>query len=305
MGYACGVRWDEKKLGRMRELCLCGYRVPDIATVLSVEFRETITISAVNQAKYKNPLTEHSIAVETEGVKFYESDTLPDDNYMVSCDYHCPYHSEPFVNRLLGMADKFGITKHIIVGDLFDMDFAKFWASDDKMDMEGEKKHTDPVLAALSYFDLNYLVHGNHENRINRLADSKIQFKHLMTLYGNTKWAESFRYTPYDKVFIGDEWMLVHPHSYSQISPQVARRLAEKYRRHIINTHGHLVGSGTDRSGTNMAVDLGGMFERRKISYINKKTTSHPVWGNGFGMLRDGKFWTFDQFTDWKYWGLV
>jgi len=303
MAYTHGVQWTDAKIDRLRQLSVLGYRAVDIAVILTAEFKEDITVTAVQQAKYKHPLTANFLELSGSGeVEYFEADTLPDDDYMISADAHCPYHSELYFNRLLMIADIFGIKKHVAIGDLFDSDWAKFWPAEEATDLDREIKHTNPVLNALGRFEMNYLVQGNHEDRINRQTERKIQARHLFALYGNDAWKASFRYTAYDKVFIGDEWMLVHPKSYSRIAPQVARQLAEKYHRNVINSHGHIVGMGFEKSGKFLCVDMGGMFDVRKISYINKHTTTHPMWGSGFGILRNNKFWHFTDMTDWGYW---
>ena len=169
-------------------------------------------------------------------------------------------------------------------------------------DLDKEVFHTDPVIKALDYFDENILVCGNHERRVGMKTDSIIQARHLFGLYGEGIWNRKFKYSVYDKLFIGDEWMVVHPRSYSQISTSVARRLAEKYHKNIINAHGHFVGMAYDRSGKFLAIDLGGMFETKKVDYINLRTTTHPNWKNGFGALYNGKFHFFTDETDWNFW---
>jgi len=252
----------------------------------------------------KKSLLDYLLSINDEPMR-YKEDVLPPGNYMISCDYHAPYFSEVWVNRLLKTAHKFKIKKNIIIGDLFDMNFAKHWYSDEPSSLDAELKQNKPLMKALGYFDENYLVQGNHESRIGRLTDAKIQARHLFILMGGETWQKKFKYSEYDKVGMGNKWLLVHPKSYSQVSPQVARRLAEKYHKNIINSHGHLVGSGYDRSGKYLTVDLGGMFDTQKVEYINKHTTTHPVWGNGFGMMLNGKFWHFTDQTDWKYWGLA
>lgn len=251
--------------------------------------------------KNKDKLLDFFLSVDDEAMH-YKAETLPLDDYMISCDYHAPYHNQAWVNRLLSIADRFQIKRHIIVGDLFDMDFAKKWYTDESSSLDDEIKETRPVIKALDYFNKNHLVQGNHETRIGRLTDAKIQARHLFTMFGGDIWLKKFEYSTYDKIYIGKDWMLVHPKSYSQVSPQVARRLAEKYHRHIINSHGHLLGLSYDRSGKFLTIDLGGMFHIEKVEYINKHTTTHPTWKNGFGMLRNGYFHHFTDATDWNFW---
>ena len=173
------------------------------------------------QEKTADAITDHLMVIDVE-MKRYQEECLPSGDYMISCDYHAPYHSEVYVNRLLKVAHRAKIRKHVIIGDLFDMDFAKKWPTDEPITLDKEWPQAQVVIDALCYFDENYLVQGNHESRVSRLTDGKIQAKHLFALLGGDEWKEKFRYTEYDKIRIGDDWLLVHPQSYSQVSPSVA-----------------------------------------------------------------------------------
>jgi len=299
------VKWNDEMVGRLKSLAIRGMVNQEISQILSEEFGKDIDWKAVDNARSRFDVMRHCMEIDKD-IKIYKELTLPMGPYAIFCDPHSPYHSELWVNRLLSIADKFlpkdEPKKCICIGDLFDMNFAKKWYSDEPSSLDDEIFHVEPIIRALDYFDEVVLVTGNHEQRIGRLTDAKIQARHLYRLFGKEIWDRKFKVTEYDKLRIGDEWLLVHPQSYSQISPAVAKRLAEKFHCNIINSHGHLVGSGWERSGRYEAIDLGGMFDIRKIEYINMKTTTHPVWKNGFGMLRNGKFWHFTDATDWEYW---
>ena len=308
MGHSHGFEWNEKSINRLKELVSMGFSNPEMAEVLSKEFNSEVTAMAVGIARTRYALIKNLISVDNE-IARYEEPWLPDDNYMISCDYHSPYHSEIYINRFLQVADKFKIRKNVIVGDLFDMDFAK-WALFKQAKDEGEQESTldkeiarvEPVIQALDYFDKNILVMGNHEFRVDRMTGGTIQSRHLMKLFWGDNFARKITASPYDKMRIGDDWLVVHPHSYSQIGGSVAIRLAEKYHRHTLNAHGHFIALRYDRSGEYMGIDLGGMFDTQKVEYINKTTTTHPFWNNGFGMIYNGKFYHFHKNSDWDYW---
>ena len=295
MGYTNGFEWDLESISKLKQYTLYGYSTQETAEALGTTFK------SIEQAKYRHNVLQYCIEKDKEIIAYKET-TLPDDDYIISCDYHSPYHSEEWINRLLFIADRFGIRKHIIVGDLLDCDWAKHWYSDEKSTLDREIKYTAPVFEALDYFDDNYLIHGNHENRINRSTDGKIQARRLFHQYGEEVWDKKFHYRVYDKLRIGDKWMVVHPKSYSQIGGNVAIKLAEKFHCNIINAHGHFIAQRYSRSGEYMGIDLGGIFDRDKTEYINKSTTTHPLWNNGFGMLRNGKFTLFHDGTDWDFW---
>jgi len=305
MGYnKVGFRWTPEMGALLKGLVIRGLPNTEITNEMSTMLGREFTISMIENRLHKMGFTRHRLIID-KNIKIYKELTLPDDNYMVSCDEHAPYHSEIMINRKLAMADKFRVTKNIQIGDTLDFDFIKSHPKidgEDKTDLDKELLQSAPSIKALLYFKENYLLRGNHEYRVSRYTNSLIQAEHLYQIFGEKVWNSSFKYSNYDKMNIGKKWMVVHPKSYSQISTSVAKRLAEKFHRNVINSHGHLVGMAYDRSGKFLCVDLGGMFEKSKISYINLQTTSHPMWKNGFGMLYNGHFYHFTDETDWSWW---
>jgi hypothetical protein len=287
---------------------MLGFTSRQISEILSGEYETQISQSSVENARTRHVPLKNLISPD-EDMELYQSKDMPDGDYMISCDYHSPYHAEMWINRLVRIADKFHIKKNIIVGDLFDMDFAKYTLykqakkeGEEDSSLDKEACAVQPVIQALDYFDKNYLVMGNHENRIDRLTDGAVQSRHIMRLFWGDEFQQKIEVSVYDKMWIGDEWLVVHPRSYSQISGSVAVRLAEKFHRHVMNAHGHFVALRYDRSGQYMGIDLGGMFDIRKVEYINKKTTTHPFWNNGFGMIYNNRFYHFHGGTDWDWW---
>jgi len=306
------IKWTDDKLRRVAYYFGLGLTAREVANSMTREFEQLFTIQTISNAKDRKLILQHLIARESpSNIKYYEARTLPMEDYAICCDGHAPFHSELWYNRLIMMSEKFGIKKVVYIGDAFDFSFAKHWLSDDNYTLEKEGDLCSSAIKSLGYFDKIYLCRGNHEYRVNRLTDGKIVSEIIVKSLGGESWGDKLEYSSYDKMFIGEfqgletpGYMLVHPKSYSQISPAVARRLAEKYHRHIINTHGHLVGYSTDRSGRFQCVDLGGLFDVNKVEYIQKHTTSHPVWQNGFGMILSGKFHHFHSHTDFGYHGL-
>jgi len=293
--------WTDERLAALHELVIQGMAAREISETLSEKWGQDVSVEMVGNIKTRKGWT-HYVPVDPD-IKFYKHQNLPLDNYIISCDYHSPFYAEYWTNLLLDVARKFNVRNHIIVGDLFDVDFAKSHKSTDgeeRLGLDGEAAHNDPLMNALNWFDKTFLICGNHETRISRLFDAKVQFRHISDYIGAELTKSKFTFSEYDKVGIGDRWLLVHPKSYSQISGNVAVRLAEKYHRNILNAHGHFIAKRWDRSNQYLAFDIGGMFDVHKIGYCSLVSTTHPEWNNGFGMLLDDYFYQYDQGTDWK-----
>jgi hypothetical protein len=302
MAYSKGILWTRERIERLRDLVLEGETGREISDILSYEWKIPIGVQAVNNAKIRYKLTYY---IEKESdVKLYKHKKIPLDNYIVSCDYHAPYYSTLWFNRLLAIAQRFNIRKHIIAGDLFDLNFAKAHKiidGEEKTGIDQEIEGTDPVMQALKWFDEIFLISGNHESRLGRITDARIQSRHVVYLYGKDL-GNKLKFSEYDSIQVGSHWRIIHPKSYSQISGSTAIRLVEKYRMNVLNAHGHFVALRYDRSGQNIGVDLGGILDRDKIAYCNLATTTHPAWNNGFGMILNDKFYHFHAETDWDYW---
>jgi len=296
------IKWTDKKIDQLKMLLMEGNPTPSISDMLTKEFGETVTIQSVSQAMYRNKITRHLIPID-EDITYYTDASIPDGNYMVFSDPHAPYYDEVYLNRLMLLADKFGVVKAVGGGDTLDLDFAKYFYDPEKGDLDTEVIKTTPFFQALQYFDEVTLIHGNHENRIGRMTDGKVQARHIFKIFGEKVWNEKFKYIENKtRLKIGRKWLVTHPRSYSQIGGSVAVRLAEKYHRNVINAHGHFIAFRYDRSGKYQCIDLGGLFKKGKIKYISESTTTHPEWNPGFGMILDGHFYHFHNGTDWKYW---
>jgi hypothetical protein len=237
-------------------------------------------------------------------IKLFKGDLkLPMDDYIITADYHSPYYSVEWHNRSLAIAERFGIKKLVVIGDLVDFGFASFFYADHKPGIADESDENRRLIQSLlAQFEEIVVVKGNHEDRLGRNTNGIIQARYLFELWSGPEWGKRFKYSLYDKLTIGDEWMCVHPKSYSTVSTRVAKLLAAKFHKNILNTHGHFLGYGYDISGKYYAADIGGMFDRDKIEYRCIKTTLHPEWQNGFLMLKNGHPYLFDDHTDFNFW---
>jgi hypothetical protein len=200
------------------------------------------------------------------------------------------------------IAEKFKIRKHIVAGDFYDMHAVSIFLSEDPKNLDDEVKQTDPAFRMIDYFDKNYFIQGNHERRIGSMTEGALRARHMYKIFGMDRYDQKIVYSIYDRIAIEDKYLIIHPKSYSQISTAVAKKLAEKYGTHCICAHGHFSSLSTDRSGRYLCVDLGGLFDPDKIEYSNIQTTVHAKWNCGFGLIRNGKFYLFNEFTDWSFW---
>jgi hypothetical protein len=301
MGHAHGFIWTDESRKALFDLIVDGNTMNQAAGILSERYGYPISMAAVHGTMQRAGWRGETMVVKNEA-KTYKNLTIPMDDYMVSCDQHPPYHSELWMNRLLMIAERFKIRKHIIAGDFYDMSAVSKFLTEEPKDVDKEVIDTEPAFKMIDYFDKNYFIQGNHERRIGAFTEGALRAKHMYKVFGMDKYDSKIVYSIYDRIAIEDRYLIMHPKSYSQISTAVSKRMAEKFHCHILNAHGHFSGVTFDRSGRYLCVDLGGLFDTQKIEYTSIKTTTHPCWNNGFGMIRNGKFTLFHQETDWTYW---
>ncbi|MFA5378620.1 MAG: hypothetical protein WC455_22895 [Dehalococcoidia bacterium] len=294
-------KWSNDQIEQVGQLRMSGLPLFKIAEIMTERMGRKITYDGVDGILKRSGLRFTPVEMNPE-VKVYKEMTIPMDDYIVSCDHHAPYHSELWCNRLLAVAERFKIRKHIIAGDLYDFNFASKFPAEERKDIDKEGEDSKSILNIVAYFDKNYFIQGNHERRAGIFTEGMIRARHIFTLYGQDVYAKKIVYSLYDRIWIEDKYLIMHPKSYSQISTAVGKRMAEKFHAHILNAHGHFVGLTYDRSGKYMCVDLGGLFDPAKIEYCSLRTSTHPVWNPGFAMIKGGKFFLFHQESDWKFW---
>ena len=298
-----GFDWSTESVVHALTLSQEGLTRRQIAEAMTEKYARPFTIASIAHAVRQ--YGHLKLVKEPESIRTYQELTLQMDDYMISCDYHAPFYDAEWVNRLLLVAAHFGIKKSIIIGDLFDMEFASHYPPKDgqqRPSLDTEIGADSPLMAGFDHFDEIIVLNGNHERRIGMLTEARVQARHLNILLGGDVWRKKVVFSEFDKLNIDQEWLLVHPKSYSQISGAVATRLAEKYHRNVLNAHGHFTAVRWDRSGKFMGVDMGGLFDTRRIAYKQFQTTTHPEWNPGFGMLLNGHFYLFDNSTDWQFW---
>ena len=238
-------------------------------------------------------------------VKDYSQDILTvEGDVMVSGDWHLPFYNSFLAGKLLKIAQKFGIKKHIINGDFLDQYvFSHYDHRNKELTWSKELSIAKEVSIPLfDFFEETYILPGNHTERLMRLASFQLTFSNVMDLLG----------IPHDKVKLNEhnycilknqgEWRVTHPKSFSPIVLRVETRLASKYHQNIIGGHGHRLAIGRDESGKFIVAAGGGMMDPKYFDYIQLSDTVYPTWNPGFFMIYRGHIYGFEEDTDWELW---
>jgi len=249
-------------------------------------------------------------------------------DWVISSDYHLPFVDRDLVSKMIKIARRLRVRNLLIAGDFLDCEtISKYPDAGSGIKLKDEISYSKDFLKILeANFDQIVWFFGNHDNRIiralNRLHDLVVAerttretaevftgipperldaFEFAKNLFESEKLTLS-RY-PYCE--INDTWRITHPKSYSRVPPFVEERLAIKWRKSVLGTHGHLFGIRTEPSGHDIGVQIGCLADPNKIRYLNENETTHPRWTRGFAVIRNNAIYFFaanPRLTDWDFW---
>lgn len=244
---------------------------------------------------------------------WWEIDSRDHTGLMIGTDFHAPHHSALWCNRLLGVAQHYGICTLLIAGDGLDMAAFSSWGADPEQSWTQEMSHAAQWLWVIYHsFDRVLWLRGNHEDRLARATNWQLsagQLTDAILTHKAREMGEAFtfepermQFSPYPQCTIDGEWLVVHPRSYSRIRGRIANQIAMIRQKHVIAAHSHLANKGWSDDGRHITIDTGGMFDEDLIQYRSMSVTTHPAWNHGFVAYREGNAVLFSDtpYTDWS-----
>lgn len=244
---------------------------------------------------------------------YWNLDSRDHGGFVIATDFHAPAHSALWCNRMVAVAKKHGLKSVIVAGDGLDMRAFSSWGSDPECSWSQEMDGAAEWLWALYHSFTHVLwLRGNHEDRLARQTDWQLQasrFIDAILTHRARMLDQRFTFNPerltfsnYPHCSIDEEWMVVHPRSYSRIPLRIANQIALIRGVHVIAAHSHRAGWGWADDGKHVIIDTGGMFDERCIQYRAMAVTTHPAWQHGFVAYKNGTAALFSDppFTDWR-----
>jgi len=226
-------------------------------------------------------------------------------NAVVTGDYHLPYLDYDFGEKMLDTSAKLlkSPRRLIIAGDLFNMAALSFYmaANPYRPSFRTELDAAANFLEdALSVFDSIEALLGNHELRFVYRMLGQMGHEELEKIVG----VDRVRFHEYSHCLVDTDtgiWRVTHQRNYSINSQTVGKKLAHKFRQHIITHHQHKVSKGFDDSGQSVIIDNGCMADPVYLDYVNQTDNTAPVMTQSFVVLRNGTGLLFannDAFSD-------
>src|SRR3970040_1665312 len=285
-------------------------------TRIAVERKaRSLSITKRNEGWYKSYRTRQGdqiTAIETLDwlPTFNKFETVHSDCVAVCSDMHIPYVDIDLVRKMCRIGSKMQAKDGILDVDTFNQDmFSHFIRYLDPNREETswpfELEAVSEVLKmVLATFKNVWVTRGNHDERILRLLMGKVGLKHIFKwVPGDVDKLIRISEYPYCYLTSGQRsYRITHPKSYSKIPTRVSSWLANKWECSVMSAHGHRQGWVFSDAG-HASIDIGGMFDPKKIEYINMSDTTHGKWNPGFFVVRNGFPYPFSRdWTDWDWW---
>lgn len=290
------VKWPKERQEELEERRLNGERLEHIAKSLHPDMKVQMVSYHLKHIQPRRALFD-ALPDQTK-----ETLRIPDRPCALTADWHSPITSMKWLTRLLKVSHKLKIRDVAIVGDLMDNHhLSKYLSKDHSYSWDDELDLTLQLITRLlEEFDDVWWCYGNHEDRVPAAMKGcdplTTMVKHIAsTLPGKMHMSHQAA------MYLGEDWLLVHPKMFSRDGAKTAVDIAAIQHKNVATGHGHHFGMKMDISGKYVGLDLGGLFEADKTSYLfDTGMTNMPNWQPGFWTYAHGKVRPFaDAFVNW------
>lgn len=218
----------------------------------------------------------------------------PQRDTLIIADLHAPYQNAVLLRKAIEVAKAAGVTDVDIAGDLLNFD---------ELSPHGKKEPVTPytvdieaarqILRVLqNTFSDIYIMSGNHDRYYTKKKDAP--FTDLIcseVLQGKT---QGVHVTNYDYIFRGDDWIIGHLTNYDPSPGVLAAQIADKYNRHALVGHDHLLGITTAKNGR-LGVSIGAMLQPDRFWYKVRGLDTYPHFQLGFAIIKNNQLYLFSD----------
>jgi len=320
-----GVSWSAKDLQRARELKASGkHSLHEIAEIIGRSYssvsiklsREFRVVPESTMPVWKSPL-------ESEG------------DAVILSDIEAPFQNSEFINRVLDLADAWGITDLHLAGDLLHYDNLSAWGSEwtepqedlrdtlldfmQSLDKKtrtkgvklleekgfltdtsytGEMKEARKMFKSFDHFKNVYVALGNHDDRYLRALDQAMapsELLHQLDKHNDPRW----KIAPYYYSLIHTKagtFRATHPRGAGK---NTAIDLAIQFHQHILMGHSHRFSVNLDPSSKFWAIQMGHCVDETRLAYVCQRDAKRDAHSEGAAIIRDGYPFALNKFSPW------
>jgi hypothetical protein len=242
----------------------------------------------IQDSKLADPQRWRPQLVRSEMPRFNEPLQVVGDVLNLN-DIHCPFQDTPWIDRVVNLAIRWGITQAVIGGDLADMNAFSSYGRDTGIDADMELDTLSRFMDALCQTFEVYYFAGNHDTRpLRALKDAGLSIKWLMQMFTPSEHCHISDYYWCRLTSGNSEFQIEHPKNVSVNATIVARKLAEKHHVNVIAGHGHLWGMSYDASGRYTCIDSGICADTERMAYVTLRHSTRPTMISGAVIVVDG-----------------
>lgn len=219
----------------------------------------------------------------------YDNPPVIKDECLITCDEQIPFHDGDFMNRVLEIANLWGIEQGISAGDTLNMTAFAHFIHKPEDTWKEEKAVAMDVFTSMQQAVKKWLMlAGNHTMQLIKALSEQIDMDDLIWILQKPRGFTATDYY-YCIVYVsGSKWRITHPRNISVFHARVPQRLCNKYSCNIAAGHGHLVGMLPSEGGQYTAVDIGICADPMRLDYAAVRDTTRPAMNQGALILKKG-----------------
>ncbi len=274
---------------------------------------------------------------ESRYVRYDEPPTLEGDALILP-DVEVPFHHAEFLNRVIDLADAWGIRQVICAGDLMHMDSISGWEPNwnsgaSKLSESDEARllalaNTLPAAKRAELMEVILGAGSDGKDFSDEMGQARSVLKALDACFDKFVWimgnhegrllrAINSPVNPSELLNLmkleQGKWEIA-PYYYGLLksggetfrithpksaADNAARALAVQYHQHILMGHSHKMMFDWDPSGKYAAVQMGHAVDEMRLAYCAQRDAGRNAHKLGAVIVRDGYVWLLNEHVDW------
>jgi hypothetical protein len=324
--------WTQKNIDQAAQMKGKGLSDYEIAEKMGRTYASVNIKLSRLKAEGKLPVSQ----VPASRMPLWNEPLKSEGDAVILTDVEAPFQHSEFINRVLDLADTWGIQTLHLGGDLLHYDSLSAWGSEWTQDREemvglfmdiieqavsGKKRaevvnlledkgllsgssHSEEITEArrvfrgFDSFKAVYVELGNHDDRYLRALDQALSPKELLHQIDKDK-DERWKIAPYYYGFIETEagtFRITHPRGAGQ---KTAVDLAIQFHQHVIMGHSHRWNISRDPSGTYWAIQQGHCVDENRLAYVKQRDAKRDAHLLGATIIRGGYPWVLSMDSPW------
>lgn len=275
-------------------------------------------------------------SVPASSMPLWDKPLVSEGDAVILTDVEAPFQHSEFINRVLDLADAWGIQTLHLGGDLLHYDNLSAWGSEWTEDREdifdlvmeivqnyvtnkkkdevvklledkgmtnqgglsGELAEARKVFRSFNSFKEIYVEFGNHDDRYLRALNLALSPKEFLHQLDRDK-DERWKIAPYYYAMIETEkgtFRITHPRGAAQ---KTAVDLAIQFHQHVIMGHSHRWNISRDPSGKFWAIQQGHCVDEDRLAYVKQRDAKRDAHVLGATIIRGGYPFVLSPESPW------